>query len=67
MKITGIILLVIGALSTLGALMASSQGHNASFAGLTFVVLGIFLIVRANKKAEEESQRRNWEEGNKKE
>jgi len=30
---------------------------------LTFVVLGAFLISRANKKKEEEEKKREWEKG----
>ena len=54
MKIAGIILLVLGILSTLGAIIG----------GLTFVVLGAFLLNRANKKKEEEEKKRKWAEGN---
>jgi uncharacterized membrane protein HdeD (DUF308 family) len=63
MKTAGIILLVLGILSTLGALIASTQGHNASFGGLAFVILGAFLISRANKKKEEEEKKKQWESG----
>lgn len=63
MKITGIILLVIGGLSTLGAIIGAAQGHSTSFAGLAFVVLGAFLISRANKKKEEEEKKKKWAEG----
>ncbi|MBN1182366.1 MAG: hypothetical protein JXB49_08780 [Bacteroidales bacterium] len=63
MKIAGIILIVVGALSVLGALMAASQGHEASFAGLVFVILGAFLISRANRKKTEEDNKKQWESG----
>lgn len=61
MKTTGIILLVIGILSVLGAIVGTVNGHSPSFAGLTFVVLGAFLISRANKKKEEEEKKKEWE------
>lgn len=64
MKVAGIILLVLGGLSTLGAIIGAAQGHSTSFAGLTFVVLGAFLLSRANKKKEEEEKKRKWAEGN---
>ena len=63
MKTTGIVLVVIGCLSTLGAIIAAANGQKANFAGLTFVVLGAFLISRANKKKEEEEKKKRWEEG----
>ncbi len=65
MKTAGIVLVVIGALSTLGAIIGAAQGYQTSFAGLTFVVLGAFLISRANNKKEEEEKKRQWEEGSK--
>jgi len=62
MKIAGIILLILGVLSTLGGIMAISNGHNGSFAGLTFVALGGYLIYRANQKKEEEEKKKQWAE-----
>ncbi len=44
MKTTGIVILVIGILSTLGGIIGTIGGHDPNFAGLTFVVLGAFLI-----------------------
>jgi len=64
MKTTGIVLAVIGGLSTLGAIIGAVNGHQTNFAGLTFVVLGAFLISRANKKKEEEEKKKQWEQGN---
>jgi len=61
MKIAGIILLVLGILSTLGAIIGASQGHKTSFAGIAFIVLGAFLMSRANKKKEEEEKKKQWE------
>lgn len=65
MRTTGIILLVLGIFSTFGAIVAAYSGHQTSFAGLTFVVLGAFLISRANKKKKEEKEKQQWLEGNK--
>ena len=64
MKIAGIILLVIGILSTLGAFIGAAGGHSTSFGGLVFVVLGAFLLSRANVKKEKEEKKRKWAEGN---
>lgn len=61
MRITGIILVTLGILSVIGAIIGSANGNNPSFAGLTFVVLGAFLISRANKKKEEAEKKRQWE------
>jgi arginine exporter protein ArgO len=66
MKTFGVILLVLGILSTLGAIMAAANGHSTSFGGVAFLVLGGFLISRANLKKEEEIKKREWSEQNKK-
>ena len=63
MKIAGIILLVIGIISLLGAMVGASQGHSTSMSGLVFVVLGIFLISRASIKKEEKEKKDQWVEG----
>lgn len=63
MRIAGIILLVLGIVSTLGAIIGAANGHSTSFGGLAFVVLGAFLISRANKKKEKEEKKRKWAEG----
>ncbi len=63
MKTAGIILLVIGGLSVLGAIVGAAQGHSTSFGGLVFVVLGAFLLSRSNNKKEEEEKKRKWAEG----
>ncbi|HNW99354.1 MAG TPA: hypothetical protein PKK00_13175 [Bacteroidales bacterium] len=64
MKTTGIILLVIGCLSTLGGIIGTIGGREPNFAGLTFVVIGGFLMYRANQKKEEAEKKKQWEEGN---
>jgi len=64
MKIAGIILLVLGILSILGAIIGAVKGQSTSFSGLAFVVLGAFLLSRANKNKEEEERKRKWAEGN---
>jgi len=63
MKTTGIILLVIGCLSTLGGIIGTIGGREPNFAGLTFVVIGGFLMYRANQKKEEAEKKKQWEEG----
>ena len=52
MKTTGIVLVVLGLLSTIVAIIGASNGHRTSFGGITFVILGAFLISRAEKKKE---------------
>ena len=64
MKTTGIVILVIGSLSTLGGIMGTIAGHQPNFAGVTFIFLGAFLISRANKKKEEADKKKQWEQGN---
>ena len=64
MKIAGIILLILGGFSTLGDIIVASRGHKAPFAGLSFIVLGLFLISRANKNKEEAEKKKKWVEGN---
>ena len=63
MKTIGILLLVIGCLSIFGGIMGTIAGRQPNFAGLTFIVLGAFLISRANKKKEEEDKKKHWEQG----
>lgn len=64
MKTTGIVLVTIGVISTLGAIIGAVNGYQTNFGGLTFVVLGAFLISRANKKKEEDEKKKQWEQGN---
>ena len=63
MKTTGIILLVIGVLSTLGGILGTISGREPNLAGLTFVVLGGYLIYRANQKKADAEEKKQWEEG----
>ena len=64
MKIAGIILLVIGGMSTLGAMVGAAQGHSVSpVGGLAFVALGAFLLSRANKKKKEAEEKIRWAKG----
>ena len=55
-KITGIIILVIGVLSTPGGIIQTINGCS-NFAGLIWVVLGAFLLRRVNKKKEEDKKK----------
>lgn len=63
MKTTGIVFIVIGSLSTLGAIMGTMYGSTTSFGGVVFIVLGAFLVSRANKKKEERENKEKWEKG----
>ena len=64
MKTTGIVLVVLGALSTIGGIMGTISGREPNLAGLTFVVLGAYLIYRANQKKEDAERKKRWEDGN---
>ena len=66
MKITGIILIIIGALVLVSLGYAQSQGQEVSLMGpLVFIVVGAYLLSRANKKKEKELNKKNWIEGEK--
>ncbi len=60
MKTWGIILVVFGALSLLGAIMAAANGRSANGGGLAFIVLGIYLIHRGKQKEKEKADRDKW-------
>lgn len=60
MRITGIILIVFGTLAILGAFIQAMEGHDASLGGLSFVVLGTYLMSRAAKKKKEQAERDKW-------
>lgn len=64
MKTTGIILLVIGVLMTIGGILGTISGQEPNLTGLTFVVLGGFLIYRANQKKADAEKKKQWEQGN---
>ena len=58
MKITGIILIIIGALVLVSLGYAKSQGQEVSLMGpLVFIVVGAYLLSRANKKKEKPRSR----------
>jgi hypothetical protein len=61
MKATGIVLLVIGVLSTLGGIAGTLGGRELNLSGLAFIALGGFLIYRANQKREEAEKKKQWE------
>jgi len=44
--------------------LGTAAGRDPNFAGLTLVVLGLFLISRANKKKEESEKKKQWEQEN---
>ena len=62
MKIAGIIFAVIGGIGTIISLIAAASGVEANFSALMPLVLGIFLISRANKKKEEKEKKKQWEQ-----
>ena len=64
MKTAGIIILVLGCISTLGGIMVAIAGNQPNFAGVTFIVLGTFLISRAKKKKEEDEKKKQWVKSN---
>lgn len=60
MKVWGYVLLILGALSFIGALM----GGSSPVGGLFWTVLGVYLLSRAKKKEEEKKDKENWMKGN---
>jgi hypothetical protein len=71
MKIGGIILIILGSLTTLGGIVKITKGHGTEFSlwGPGLIVIGILLIVKSNNKKKGEQEKKNWIEGdsNKKE
>lgn len=63
MKTTGIILLILGGFTTIIAIVGAAQGYQTNFSGLGLLVLGAFLMSRANKKKEEAKKKQKWEDG----
>ena len=64
MKIAGYILTGIGGLSTVLGIIGIAGGYqDANLSGLAPLVLGIFLLSRANQNEEEERKRNKWKEG----
>ena len=60
MKIAGYIIAVLGILSFIGALL---RGHN--FTGpVVLISLGVFLIIKANKKKDEKDNFNQWNKSN---
>lgn len=60
MKTWGIVLIVFGSLSLLGALLAAANGAAGSGGGIAFIVIGAYLIHRANQKEKEQQEHDNW-------
>lgn len=66
MKITGIILIIIGAINVITGFagLSSDYAEQASSSlgfGIGFIVLGAYLINRAQKKKEEKERKDKWE------
>lgn len=69
MKIGGIILIVFGGLSVIGAVAGFTSEYADRAArsfglGIGFVILGAYLINRAKKKKEEQKEKDKWNNGN---
>lgn len=66
MKIAGIVLAIFGGIQFIVGFAGVAQGIEAAgksiTGGIVFIVLGIFLISRANKKKQKETERKEWEE-----
>lgn len=60
MRICGIVLIVFGSLSLLGALLAAANGAAGSAGGIVFIVLGAYMVHRAKQKEEEKNQHDKW-------
>lgn len=63
MKTTGIVLLILGCLSTLGGILGTMAGRQPNFSGVTFIVLGAFILSQAKKRNEEDEKRKHWKDG----
>jgi uncharacterized membrane protein YfcA len=68
MKITGIILIIYGAINVIAGFAGLSKefAEQASISlgfGIGLIVLGAYLINRAQKKKEEKEKKVKWEEG----
>lgn len=61
MKTWGIILIVLGCISLLGAIAAAANGRSGNAGGgIAFIVLGAYLIHRAKQKKKEQEKRDEW-------
>jgi len=67
MKTVGVIIVVIGVINIFMGLLAISQAPPSAGrmigGGVTFAVIGAFLIDRAAKNKEKKQQRKEWENG----
>ena len=59
MKTTGIVMIVLGVLSIMAGLL---KGHLNTVM-IFWIILGAYLIHRANQKKEEEYKKQKWEKG----
>lgn len=50
MKTLGVILIILGAVSAFGGIIAAANGHKPNLTGIGLIVLGFYLNHRANKK-----------------
>ena len=66
MKIGGIILIILGGLSTLGGIIKITGGHGTEMSlwGPGLIVIGILLVIKSNTKKKEEEEKKNWIDGN---
>lgn len=67
MKTFGIILVILGSLSLITAMIAAANGYppNQASGGIMIIVIGAFIISRANKKKQKEMEKKKWEDGKK--
>ena len=61
MKIAGVILLILGCLLTVVSIIMLIKKDYFNFSGITFIVLGAFLISRSKRKKSEEEKSNKWE------
>lgn len=64
MKALGWILIIFGGLCTLGALIVALEGRESNFVGVTFVVLGMYLLHRCKQKQQQRNKQEKWENEN---
>jgi len=62
MKTTGIVLLIIGILSFAGAVIAAQKGKNIFAGPIAFILVGAYMINRANKNKKEKIEKSKWED-----
>ncbi len=61
MKVWGWILVVFGGLSAVGAFVVAVEGGESNFGGITFVVLGLYLLHLSKQKQKQQKDQKKWD------